>query len=161
MNVLFLAGVSPETAKSDMLNKILKNHFTYLALDKRVKVVTVWTFINYSVDVDYTMKRIEIDLMPDKVLYCIHFEITADPCKLIGSHVINSQIILFSALKYICSQSRDSCSKSHHSCFKSHYFYSISRHFCLKYKMSCKSLFVSAPVHHTGDLTDKILVLPL
>lgn len=52
MNVLFLAGVSPETAKSDMLNKILKNHFTYLALDKRVKVVTIWTFINYSVDVD-------------------------------------------------------------------------------------------------------------
>ena len=92
--------------------------------------------------------------MPDKVLYCIHFEITADPCKLIGSHVINSQIILFSALKHICSQSRDSC-------FKSHYFYSISRHFCLKYKMSCKSLFVSASVHHTGNLTDKILVLPL
>lgn len=51
MNVLFLAGVSPETAKSDMLNKILKNHFTYLALDKRVKVVTIWTFMNYSVDV--------------------------------------------------------------------------------------------------------------
>lgn len=24
MNVLFLAGVSPETAKSDMLNKIIK-----------------------------------------------------------------------------------------------------------------------------------------
>ena len=41
-------------------------------------------FINYSVDVDYTMKRIEIDLMPDKVLYCIHFEITSDPCSLIG-----------------------------------------------------------------------------
>ena len=126
MNVLFLAGVWPETAKSDMLNKIIKNHFTDSAVDKRVKVVTVWTFLlYYSVDVDYTMKRIEIYLMPDKVLYCIHFEITADPCNLIGSHVINSQIILFSALNHICSQSRHSCSKSHHSCFKSHYFCSI------------------------------------
>ena len=85
MNVPFLAGVWPETAKSDMLNKIIKNHFTYLAVDKRVKVVTIWTFINHSVDVDYTMKRIEINLMPDKVLYCIHFEFTADPCNLIGS----------------------------------------------------------------------------
>lgn len=45
MNVLFLTGVSPETAKSDMLNKIIKNHFTYLAVDKRVKVVTIWTFL--------------------------------------------------------------------------------------------------------------------
>ena len=80
-----MAGMSPETAKSDMLNKIIKSHFTDLAVDKRVKVVTIWAFKNYSVDVDYTMKRIEINLMPDKVLYCIHFEITADPCNLIGS----------------------------------------------------------------------------
>ena len=68
-----------------MLNKIIKSHFTDLAVDKRVKVVTIWAFINYSVDVDYTTKIIEINLMPDNFLYCIHFEITADPCNLIGS----------------------------------------------------------------------------
>ena len=80
-----MAGVSPETAKSDMLNKIIKSHFTDLAVDKRVKVVTIWAFINYSVDVDYTMKIIEINLMPDNFLYCIPFGITGDPCNVIGS----------------------------------------------------------------------------
>ena len=78
--------------------------------------------------------------------YYIHFEITGDPCILIGSQQCDLlfQMINHTALNHICSKSRHSCSKLHH--------------FCFKYKMRCKSLFVFA-FQQTGYLINKILVL--
>ena len=61
------------------------------------------------------------------------------------SSVIYSRITLYIfALNHICSKSRHSYSKSRHFCFKSYHFRSKSHHCCFKYKIRCKSLFVSA-----------------
>ena len=89
---------------------------------------------------------------PHSPIYSIHFEITGDPCNLIGlSSVVYLRITLFFALNHICSKSRHSCSKLHH-------FGSMSHHFCFEYKMRCKSLFVSV-FQQTGHLINEILVL--
>ena len=75
---------------------------------------------------------------PDSFIYYIHFEITGDPCNLIGSQQSGFlRITLFFALNHNCSKSRHSCSKSHHFCFNSHHFCS-AHYFCFEYKMRCK-----------------------
>ena len=75
--------------------------------------------------------------------YYIHFEITGDPCNLIGSQqcdlFTNSTIF---ALNHICSKLRHSCSKSHHFCSKSQHFCSTSHQFCFDYKMSVKAFLL-------------------
>ena len=45
--------------------------------------------------------------------YYTHFEITGDPCSLIGPQ----QCDLFPSRTIFCSKSHHSCSKSHHFCF--------------------------------------------
>ena len=71
--------------------------------------------------------------------YYIHFEITGDPCNLIGSQQCDlfTNSIIF-ALNHICSKLRHSCSKSHHFCSKSQHFCPTSHQFCFDYKMSVK-----------------------
>ena len=85
------------------------------------------------------------------------FEISGDPCNLIGSQRSDlfTNYTIFTLNHLSCSKSRHSCSKSCHFCFKSHHFAlyrcSILHHFCFGYKKRCKSLFVSA-FQQTGYL---------
>ena len=70
-------------------------------------------------------------------LYHIHFEITVDPCNLIGSQQCDLLLNHFFALNHFCSNSLQSCSKSRHFCFKSHHFYSMAS-FLFQIQMRCK-----------------------
>ena len=74
-------------------------------------------------------------------LYYIHFEITCDPCNLIGSQQCDlfTNHAQFSVLNHVCSKSRQLCFKLHHFCFQSCHFRSILHHFCFRYKMRLKA----------------------